>query len=67
MTVVHAALIVSNPSLGNAPVMVSNSTTRVSWTEHTTCQWNGQAHVLSVMNVKVRVAQRRHARFCPLA
>jgi hypothetical protein len=38
----------------------------VSWTEHAACQWNGQAHVLSVMNVKARVAQRRHARFCPL-
>jgi hypothetical protein len=39
----------------------------VSWTEHAACQWNGQAHVLSVMNVKTRVAQRRHARFLPLA
>jgi hypothetical protein len=39
----------------------------VSWTEHATCQWNGQAHVLSVMNAKARVAQKRHARFRPLA
>jgi hypothetical protein len=46
---------------------VSNCTTHVSWTEHAGCQWNGQAHVLSVMNAKARVAQRRHARFCPLA
>ena len=56
MTAVHAALIGSNPFLGN-----------VSWTEHAACQWNGQAHVLSVMNAKARVAQRRHARFRPLA
>jgi hypothetical protein len=46
---------------------VSNCTTHVSWTEHAACQWNGQAHVLSVMNAKARVAQRRHARFRPLA
>jgi hypothetical protein len=56
MIAVHAALIVSNPSLGNTPVMVSNSIAHVSWTEHATCQWNGQAHVLSVMNAKARVA-----------
>jgi hypothetical protein len=47
--------------------MVSNCTAHVSWTEHAACQWNGQAHVLSVMNAKARVAQRRHARFRPLA
>jgi hypothetical protein len=47
--------------------MVNNSTARVSWTVHATCQWNGQAHVLSVMNAEARVAQRRHARFRPLA
>jgi hypothetical protein len=40
---------------------------RVSWTEHATCQWDGQAHVLSAMNARARVAQRRHARFRPLA
>jgi hypothetical protein len=67
MTTVHAALIVSNPSLGNALIMVSNSMAHISWTEHATCQWNVQAHVLSVMNVKARVAQRHHARFRPLA
>jgi hypothetical protein len=39
----------------------------VSWTGHAACQWNGQAHALSVMNAKTRVAQRRHARFHPLA
>jgi hypothetical protein len=46
---------------------VSNYTAYVSWTEHAVCQWNGQAHVLSVMNAKAHVAQRRHARFHPLA
>jgi hypothetical protein len=46
---------------------VSNCTTHVSWTEHAACQWNGQPHVLFVMNAKARVAQRRHARFRPLA
>jgi hypothetical protein len=40
---------------------------RVSWTGHTTCQWNGQAHVLSVMNAKARATHRHHARFRPLA
>jgi hypothetical protein len=39
----------------------------VSWTEHVACQWNGQAHVLTEMNAKARVAQRCHARFRPLA
>jgi hypothetical protein len=39
----------------------------VSWAEHAAYQRNGQAHILSVMNVKARVAQRRHARFRPLA
>ena len=34
---------------------------------HVTCQWNGQAHVLSVMNAVARIAQRHHARFRPLA
>jgi hypothetical protein len=38
-----------------------------AWTGHATCHWNGQAHVLSVMNAKTRVAQRLHARFRPLA
>jgi hypothetical protein len=47
--------------------MVSYCTTHVSWTEHAACQRNGQAHALSVMNVKAHVAQRRHARFRPLA
>jgi hypothetical protein len=39
----------------------------VSLTDHAACQWNGQAHILSAMNGKARVAQRRHARFRPLA
>jgi hypothetical protein len=67
MTAVHATLIGSNPFLGNVRVMVSNCTTHISWTEHAACKWNGQAHVLSVMNAKARVAQRRPARFRPLA
>jgi hypothetical protein len=46
---------------------MSNSTAHVSWTEHATCQWSGQAHILSAMNAEARVAQRRHARFRPLA
>jgi hypothetical protein len=46
---------------------VNNCMARVSWTVHATCQWNGQAHVLSVMNAVARVVQRRHAGFRPLA
>jgi hypothetical protein len=46
---------------------VNNCTARVSWTVNATCQWNGHAHVLSVMNAVARVAQRRHAGFRPLA
>jgi hypothetical protein len=38
-----------------------------AWTGHAASHWNGQAHVLSVMNAKTRVAQRLHARFRPLA
>jgi hypothetical protein len=34
---------------------------------HVTCQWNGQAHVLSVMNAVARVTQRRHTGFRLLA
>jgi hypothetical protein len=44
---------------------VSNCAAHVSWTEHAACQWNGQAHVLSV--VKAHVARRRQAGFRPLA
>jgi hypothetical protein len=40
---------------------------RVSWTTYATCQWNGQAHVLSVMNAVAHIAQRRHVGFRPLA
>jgi hypothetical protein len=46
---------------------MSHCTTHISWTGHAACQWNGQAHVLSVMDAKARVAQRRHARLRPLA
>jgi hypothetical protein len=34
---------------------------RPTYRGHAACQWNGQAHALSVMNAKARVAQRRHA------
>jgi hypothetical protein len=37
------------------------------WTGHAAYHWNGQAHVLSVMNAKTRIAQRLHARFRSLA
>jgi hypothetical protein len=37
------------------------------WTGRTACYWNGQAHVLSVINAKTRVAQRLYARLRPLA
>jgi hypothetical protein len=66
MSVIHAALMGSY-RMSNAGVMVSNCAAHVSWTKHATCQWNGQAHVLSVMNMKALVVQRRHARFGPLA
>jgi hypothetical protein len=66
MSAVHAVLMGSYRT-SNTGVMVSDYAARVSWTEHATCQWNGQAHILSVMNVKARVVQRRHARFRPLA
>ena len=64
MSAIHAALMGSY-RMSNAGVMVSNCTAHVSWTEHAACQWNRQAHVLSVM--KARVAQRRHTGFRPLA
>jgi hypothetical protein len=67
MTAVHAALIVSNPFLRNVRVMVSNSTAHAMWTGCAACHWNGQAHILSVINAKTRVAQRLYARFRPLA
>jgi hypothetical protein len=66
MSAIHAALMGSY-HMSNAGVMVSNCVAHVSWTEHAACQQNGQAHVLSVMNVVARVAQRRHAGFHPLA
>jgi hypothetical protein len=64
MTAVHAVLMGSYRTC-NTGVMVSNCAAHVSWTEHTACQRNGQAYVLSVM--KPRVAQWRHAGFHPLA
>jgi hypothetical protein len=67
MTAVHAVLIGCYPFPSNAGVMVSKCTTHVSWTEYAACQRNGQEHVLSVMNAKARVAQRRRTRFRPLA
>jgi hypothetical protein len=49
---IHAALIGSYRT-SNVEVMVSNCATHVSWTEHAACQWNGQAHILSVMKARV--------------
>jgi hypothetical protein len=64
MSAIHAALMGSYRT-SNAGVMVSNCVAHVSWTKRAACQWNGQAHVLSVM--MACVAQRRHAGFRPLA
>ena len=66
MSAIHATLMGSYRT-SNTGVMVSNCVAHVSWTEHAACQWNGHAHVLSAMNAEARVAQRRHARFRPLA
>jgi hypothetical protein len=65
MSAIHAALTGSYRTSNAGVIMVSNCAAHVSWTEHAACQWNGQAHVLSVM--KARAAQRRHAGFFPLA
>jgi hypothetical protein len=46
---------------------VSNCTAHAAWTGHAVCHWNGQAHVLSVINAKTRVAQRLHVRLRLLA
>ena len=64
MSAIYAALMGSYRT-SNTGVMVSKWAAHVSWTEHAACQWNGQAHVLSIM--KARVAQRRHAGFRPLS
>jgi hypothetical protein len=37
------------------------------WTGRAACHWNGHMHVLSVINAKMRVAQRLYARLRPLA
>jgi hypothetical protein len=52
MSAIHATLMGSYRT-SNAGVMVSNCAAHVSWTEHATCQRNGQAHVLSVMKARV--------------
>jgi hypothetical protein len=52
MSAIHAALM-SSYRTSNAGVMVSNCAAHVSWTENAACQWNGQAHVLSVMKARV--------------
>jgi hypothetical protein len=52
MSTIHAALMGSYRT-SNARVMVSNCATHVSWTKHAACQWNGLAHVLSVMKAPV--------------
>jgi hypothetical protein len=64
MFAIHVAMMGSYRT-SNAGVMVSNCVVHVLWTEHAACQWNGQAHVLSVM--KAHVAQRHHTGFRPLA
>ena len=66
MSAIHAALM-GCYRMSNAGVMVSNCAAYVLWTEHAAYQWNGQAHMLSIMNAVARVAQRRHAGFRPLA
>jgi hypothetical protein len=38
-----------------------------TWTGRAACHWNGQTHVLSVMDAKTCVAQRLYARLRPLA
>jgi hypothetical protein len=63
MTAVHVALIGSNPILGNVRVMVSHCPRVIN----ATCHWNGQTHVLSVINSKTRVAQRLYVRLRSLA
>jgi hypothetical protein len=40
---------------------------QATWTGRAASHWNGQTHVLSIMNVKTRVAQRLYARLRPLA
>jgi hypothetical protein len=67
MTAVHVALIGSNPFLENVRVMASNCTTHATWTGRAACHWNGQTHVLSVINAKTRVAQGLCVRLRPLA
>jgi hypothetical protein len=39
----------------------------VTWTGRAACHWNGQTHILSVINAKTRVAQRIYVRLRPLA
>jgi hypothetical protein len=46
---------------------MSNSTAHATWTRRAACHWNGQTHVLSVINAKTRVAQRLYVRLRPLA
>jgi hypothetical protein len=52
MSAIHVALMGSYRT-SNARVMVSNCVAHVSRTEHVVCQWNEQAHVLSVMKARV--------------
>jgi hypothetical protein len=46
---------------------MSNGTTHATWTGRAACHWNGQTHVLSVINAKTRIAQRLYVRLRPLA
>jgi hypothetical protein len=52
MSAIHVALMGSYRT-SNTGVMVSNYTAHASWIEHAACQWNRQAHVLSVMKARV--------------
>jgi hypothetical protein len=52
MSAIHAALMYSYRT-SNVEVVVSNCVAHVSWTEHAVCQWNGQAHILSVMKAPI--------------
>jgi hypothetical protein len=41
--------------------------THITWTGRAACHWNGQTHVLFVINEKTCVAQRLYVRLRPLA
>jgi hypothetical protein len=51
MAAVHVVLIGGDRFLGNVRVMMSNSVAHATWTRRAACHWNGQALVLSAINV----------------